>query len=68
MEFEGPPEMPLAFVDLIRVGQFTEAVRTIFGDQTDVFMNTVQPTLGDLMVIAEEYGASLPSSLTSAGT
>lgn len=66
--FEGPPELPLAFVELLRTGEFVQALRTIFGDSTDAFMATVKPTAGDLMTIAQVYGASLPSSSASTGT
>lgn len=66
MEYTGPPELPLNFVDLLREARFTDALRTLFGDRTDEFMRLAQPTFGDLMEIAREYGASLPSSFASA--
>lgn len=65
MEYEGPPELPLTFVDLLREARFTDALRTLFGDRTTEFVRLAEPTMGDLMEIAREYGASLPSSMTS---
>ncbi len=66
--FEGPPELPLEFVELLRVGRFVDALRTVFGERTDEFVALVHPSIGELMAVAETYGASLPSSLASTGS
>jgi hypothetical protein len=66
VEYHGPAELPIVFVDLLREARFVDALRCVFGKATDEFVSTAMPTLNDLVEIAQAYGASLPSSLTSA--
>lgn len=66
--FEGPTELPLAFVEYIRLGRFVDAIRVLFGDRADEFIATVQPTVADMREIADTYGSDLGSSSPSIGS
>lgn len=66
--FEGPSELPLAFVEYIRLGRFVDAIRVLFGDRADEFIATVNPTVADMREIADTYGSDLGSSSPSIGS
>lgn len=66
--FEGPAELPLEFIELVRQGRFVDALRVIFGERGDEFVRVVHPTIDDMKVIAEVYGSDLASSSASIGS
>jgi hypothetical protein len=68
VSFEGPSELPLAFIEYIRLGRFVEAIGVLFGDRAEEFIFIVQPTVADLREIADTYGSDLGSSSPSIGS